>query len=135
LDPHEQSPSYSTNTRQTRNTEPTNLTTLTTIPTSGAHTSSSPSQPIDDGSLPARANTLATSLAITPPAYEIVPLGDGFCACYAKFASKDVRYHPELLGEVGKVDRVCGRKTAKAESAREVIRVLEDISRRRERVR
>jgi hypothetical protein len=33
LDPHEQSPSYSTNTRQTRNTEPTNLTTLTTIPT------------------------------------------------------------------------------------------------------
>jgi hypothetical protein len=36
---------------------------------------------------------------------------------------------------VGKVDRVYGRKTAKAESAREAIRVLEDISRRRERVR
>jgi hypothetical protein len=40
-----------------------------------------------------------------------------------------------LLGEVGKVERVYGRKTAKAESAREVIRVLEDILKRRKRVR
>jgi hypothetical protein len=91
-------------------------------------------QVADDGTLPHRANTLATSMGITPPAYEIVPLSDGFCQCSAKFSSKDVRYHPELLGEVAKVERVYGKKTAKAESAREVIRVLEDILKRRERV-
>jgi hypothetical protein len=98
---------------------------------SPADPSTSASQPADDGTLPQRASTLAKELGINPPAYELVVLGDGFCSCSAKFRSNDVRYHPELLGVVGKVERVYGRKSAKAESAREVIRVLEGISRRR----
>ncbi|KAF1825059.1 uncharacterized protein K489DRAFT_429377 [Dissoconium aciculare CBS 342.82] len=104
---------------------------------------SSPSSPtsgndklqLDDHTLPQRANTLATSLGISPPGYDIVPLGDGFCQASARFSPKDVRYHPELLGQVGKVERVYGRKTAKVESAREVIRILEDIQKRRDRAR
>jgi hypothetical protein len=62
-------------------------------------------------------------------------LGDGFCQASARFSPKDVRYHPELLGQVGKVERVYGRKTAKVESAREVIRILEDIQKKRDRAR
>jgi hypothetical protein len=99
-------------------------------PTSGKDTLQ-----LDDHTLPQRANTLATSLGISPPGYDIVPLGDGFCQASARFLPKDVRYHPELLGQVGMVERVYGRKTAKVESAREVIRILEDIQKRRDRAR
>lgn len=74
---------------------------------------------------------LALELNITPPSFRSETLEGPFVNGWAEFLPKDARYEPRVAGQVCRVPHVFGKKAAKEEVWREVLRLLEEIKKDR----
>ncbi|RMY37297.1 hypothetical protein D0865_13410 [Hortaea werneckii] len=92
----------------------------------------------------ARLHELAAVLGFRSPIYESHPsvpppgkeldaheMNSAFVDMYVRFSDQDVQKDSRLAGPLGKVEHVHGRKTAKEQCCREVVRILEEIQRER----
>jgi hypothetical protein len=96
---------------------------------------------LDKGNLPQQVARLALELGFTQPSFETHPCVPktvrhdqtltGFIDISARFSEKDVKAEPRLAGALGTVKEVYGKKKAKEECCREVLRVLDAIARDR----
>ncbi|TKA33312.1 hypothetical protein B0A50_00865 [Salinomyces thailandicus] len=95
----------------------------------------------DPTPLPKQVHDLAATLGFSPPIYESrpsspIPPGQSlhsseangaFIDMHVVFSDKDTKSEPALAGQIGRVQRVHGKKKAKELCCREVLRILEQL--------
>lgn len=87
-----------------------------------------PSDPVKDESPGNMAHYLAVALGFHTPTIQHAQVDDTvFVDTWAEFDLRDTRVEPRLAGQVGKVERIFGKKVGKEMCWREVLKVLDEI--------
>ncbi|SMR50681.1 unnamed protein product [Zymoseptoria tritici ST99CH_1E4] len=83
------------------------------------------------GSIGKQVQDLCLALGFSQPEFEIEPLAGAFCNLHARFLPRDVAREPRLAGPIAPVTNVFGKRVAKEECWRELLKILEAIRRSR----
>ena len=124
--------SASANKRRRSDTSPTTLadgdTGLTqTVQRLEVKAETTPPRVLATKSLAQQVHDAALRLGFTQPAFPIEQLDGAFVHMWATFNPNDANKEPRLAGEVCRVGPVYGKKTAKEECCRELLRLLDQI--------
>jgi hypothetical protein len=83
------------------------------------------------GSIGKQVQDMCFSLGFSSPEFKVVPLVGSFYNMHARFLPRDIAIEPRLSGSVASVSKIYGKKAAKKECWRKLLKVLEGVRRSR----